>query len=513
MFLLPVGNHAFHWIQRKKSVFTTVVCQPKYFVHSIHSRTPSILMCRLPKENKENNRISLFSKVLGETQSNLNGTFKPFLYGQQYDSIIWSVAVPSYASMLLDPLSALVDTIYVGRLGSVPLGGVGLSNTILGYFTFLFFFLVITTTSSVATAAAESDKNEISKIICHSIWIALVLGTIVSILIIFYAPHILHKVGAAPAMIPSAASYLRVRAAAAPIILIFYVLSGAFRGLQDLRKSVYASMVSNLINLCLDPIFMFSMQLGVTGAALATALSQAASTSVLFYFLVQQGHLKLSHFFPLPSRHEIIAIMRPGLSISMRSIFDRSSFALATSKGASLGIHEAASMEIVKQIWIVVGTSWWPLSVAAQSLIANYWVARDGKQQHMKVLSYRILQWGLRIGITVALVVALSCRFLPRLFTRDPQVLYISPKLLLIASFFMPFSAISNILDGILSAWRDYDYTAKAIMVASIGCISSLFILLHIWKTIYSVWFSIGVLVVGRCLLLFYRYATLGREQ
>jgi Na+-driven multidrug efflux pump len=87
---------------------------------------------------------------------------------------------------------------------------------------------------------------------------------------------------------------------------------------------------------------------------------------VLWYFLVRQGYLKWSHFFPLPSRQQLRDILRPGLSISMRSIFDRTSFALATSKGASLGVQEAASMEIVKQIWIVVGTSWWPLSVAAQ---------------------------------------------------------------------------------------------------------------------------------------------------
>ncbi|GJD12133.1 protein detoxification 44, chloroplastic [Galdieria sulphuraria] len=464
---LPLGD-AFQG--KKKSVWSPLIDRPKHPIHNSGTYRPitrSILMCRLPSENKESRNVSQPSKVYVEAQSNTNGTFKPFLNGHQYDSIIWSVAVPSYASMLLDPLSALVDTMYVGRLGSIPLGGVGLSNTIFGYFTFLFFFLVITTTSSVAAAAAGNDKTEISKVICHSIWIALAFGTLVSILIIVYAPSILYKVGAAPAMIPSAASYLRVRATAAPIILIFYVLSGAFRGLQDLKKSVYASVISNLVNLCLDPIFMFSMQLGVTGAALATAVSQAASTIVLFYFLVQQGHLKLSHFFPLPSRHEILTVLRPGLSISMRSIFDRSSFALATSKGASLGIHEAASVEIVKQIWVVVGTSWWPLGVAAQSLIANYWVARDGKQ-HMRILSYRILQWGLRISIIIALCVALSCHFLPRLFTNDPRVLHISPKLLLIAAFFMPFSAISNILDGILSAWRDYDYTAKAIMVASI---------------------------------------------
>lgn len=86
-------------------------------------------------------------------------------------------------------------------------------------------------------------------------------------------------------------------------------------------------------------------------------------------------------------------------------------------------------------------------------------------------------------------------------------------ELLLIAALFMPFSAVSNILDGILSAWRDYDYTAKAIMIASIGCVSSLYILLYIWRTIYSVWVSIGILVFGRCFLLLHRYYTLGREQ
>jgi hypothetical protein len=77
----------------------------------------------------------------------------------------------------------------------------------------------------------------------------------------------------------------------------------------------------------------------------------------------------------------------------------------------------------------------------------------------------------------------------------------------------MPFSAVSNILDGILSAWRDYDYTAKVIMIAGIACVSSLYILLAIWPTIYSVWVSIGVLVFGRCFLLLQRYYTLGAKE
>ncbi|KAK4523281.1 hypothetical protein GAYE_PCTG50G1174 [Galdieria yellowstonensis] len=501
------------WCTQTRRIVSKTLSYPKYlFSYKTLGRphtSPIILLSKLPNEKSDHSRSSQQSFVQLEAENNAS---RPFTEGYQYDSIIWSVAVPSYASMLLDPLSALVDTIYVGRLGSIPLGGVGLSNTIFGYFTFLFFFLVITTTSSVATAAAKNDKTEVSKIVCHSIWIALVLGLLISIFVITYAPVILTKVGAAPAMIPAAAAYLRVRATAAPIILIFYVLSGTFRGLKDLKKSVYASVVSNLVNLFLDPIFMFSMQLGVTGAALATAISQAASTGVLWYFLVRQGYLKWSHFFPLPTRQQLRDILRPGLSISMRSIFDRTSFALATSKGASLGVQEAASMEIVKQIWIVVGTSWWPLSVAAQSLIANYYVSRDGRQ-HMKILSRRILQWSLRIGISIALLVVLSRHFLPRLFTNDPRVLRMSPKLLFIAAFFMPFSAVSNILDGILSAWRDYDYTAKVIMIAGIACVSSLYILLAIWPTIYSVWVSIGVLVLGRCFLLLQRYYTLGAKE
>lgn len=61
------------------------------------------------------------------------------------------------------------------------------------------------------------------------------------------------------------------------------------------------------------------------------------------------------------------------------------------------------------------------------SLIANYFVARDGKQ-HIRILSYRILQWGLSIGVLVGLLVALSSRVLPRLFSSDSQVLWMSPS-------------------------------------------------------------------------------------
>eukprot|EP00871_Galdieria_phlegrea_P003680 jgi/Galph1/4312/GphlegSOOS_G2977.1 len=442
-------------------------------------------------------RITLFAS----SKNDKNHSWQDlYTWNKQYDPIIWSAAIPSYASMLLDPLSALVDTIYVGRLGSIALGGVGISNMIFNYFIFLFFFLTVTTNASVASAVAQRNNQLISKSISHAIWVAICLGTLVSIIVMTFARHILYKVGVVPDMMPCAISYFRTRAVAAPIILVSI-------GLRDLKKSVYASIAANVINLCLDPIFMFQFKLGVTGAALATVLSQITSTGVLLYFLVQSNRLKWHDLCSWPSRVEIFNILRPGLSLSVKSIFDRTSFTLATSKGSSFGIKEAASMEIVRQVWIIVGISWWPLNITAQSIVASYFASQD--MQHVKAVSIRLIQLGLMIGIFIAVLVATCSQILPCLFSKDWQVIHLSHQLLPIAAFLMPFSAVSNILDGILAALRDYDFTAKAILFASIACVSFLFIMLHIRVHIMSVWFAIGVLVLSRCIVLLLRYSFL----
>ena len=98
--------------------------------------------------------------------SNPLATIKKWpIFDRSYDRDIWSIALPSYSAMLLEPIANIIDMSYIGRIpdATLSLAGIGIANTILNYFGFTFFFIVVTTTTtlaqSLATAAAGAPLS------------------------------------------------------------------------------------------------------------------------------------------------------------------------------------------------------------------------------------------------------------------------------------------------------------------------------------------------------------------
>jgi len=123
--------------------------------------------------------------------------------------------------------------------------------------------------------------------------IGLGMGIVVMNVLCFGCKFILKAMGIAPTspLFPFAANYLRIRAIAAPAVLFITVSEGAFRGYGDTRIILLESIFAALINLVLDPIFMFTFHMGVSGAAAATALSQLGAAMVYFTFLKKRNML------------------------------------------------------------------------------------------------------------------------------------------------------------------------------------------------------------------------------
>eukprot|EP00871_Galdieria_phlegrea_P005484 jgi/Galph1/5937/GphlegSOOS_G4625.1 len=413
-----------------------------------------------------------------------------------YDNLIWSLAIPSYASLLLDPLCALVDTAFVGRLGVAPLGGVGVSNSVFSYCSFIFVFLIASTNSSVAAALVKKNNDEVSISVAQNIWVAFFLGIITGALVAYFAPLLVSLMGATPEVLPHAVDYLRMRAISAPAILMFFVMAGAFRGYQDLKPTLYASVLSNLLNIVLDPLMIFTWNGGTAGAALATSVSQIVATAMLIFLSVTKKHLNLKHLFHLPSFSQFWNILKPGGALTIRKILENISYTCATSMAARLGATEAACMEICKQVWWISGISWWPLNIVAQSLVAKEEAL--GNWVQVRNISFRILQFGSFFGVLVGILGILLKGWIPAVFTSDPTV-YASLRVLLpILSVVLPISACLDILEGIFIAWRDYSFIAKTMLLATTIFLYILYLTQRYKMGMIGIWLAIGILLFIR---------------
>lgn len=209
------------------------------------------------------------------------------------DSMVVKLALPAMCGALIDPLLSLVDSGFVGRLGSESLGALGPACEI---FTFCFamsWALRDATCSLLANSLARGDDRFAARLVRTSLGIGLGLGVVVAILLRVHATALLGIMGLARTspMFAPASVYLRTRALAFPTVVLLTVAEGAFRGSGDTRSPVLAGLVAGAANVILDPFLMFRRGMGMRGAAAATAIAQVCACAFALYRLLPRTQL------------------------------------------------------------------------------------------------------------------------------------------------------------------------------------------------------------------------------
>lgn len=204
-----------------------------------------------------------------------------------------SIALPALIGMLADPLLSLMDTAYVGRLGSTELAALGACTSIF-HLAFNAFRATTAATTSLVATSLQDDPEEARQVTLVSLQLGLGIGVAVTAILLMTGRYALAGMGvdtASPLYKP-AADYLFTRCWAAPVVLLIGVAEGAFRGYGDTIVPAMASLTAAVMNLVLDPLMIFSpLHWGVKGAAAATAMSQVGAAFMYAWKIVQRKML------------------------------------------------------------------------------------------------------------------------------------------------------------------------------------------------------------------------------
>jgi len=183
-------------------------------------------------------------------------------------------------ALAADPVAGLVDTAVVGRLGTVQLAGMAVGLSIFGTITkFLNLPIVSSTTTTVANAAGGAQvrgqpgaqSQAVSSAASAAIAMAAMIGVAEAVVISAGAGAATALWGLAPhsPAHQQAVAFLATRALGAPFQVLLLTLQGCFRGLQDTRTPLAATLASNALNVALAPALIFGAGWGVRGAAAA----------------------------------------------------------------------------------------------------------------------------------------------------------------------------------------------------------------------------------------------------
>jgi len=420
------------------------------------------------------------------------------------DRDILRLAVPALGALATDPLVSMVDTVFVGRLGVVPLAALGVNTSIFALSFIVFNFLAYGTTPMVARAVGRGHRTGAGDVVLQALLLALVVGGIATLMLEALAGPIIALMGAGPDLREPALSYLRIRALAGPAVLLVTAGHGAFRGYQDTRTPLMVTLALNLVNLVLDPLLIFGFGWGLQGAALATLIAQWTGALWFVHLLLRSRRHELGIRPRIPRLGEMRPFLRIGSELALRTLALIGTMTLATAVATRIGTVQVAAHQVGMQIWLLLAMIVDSLAVAAQALVAGY--RGSGDIAMARRASNRLLEWGLASGFALGGLFYLLAPALPRLFTDDPAVLVAVAGIYPFVVAMQPLNAIVFVWDGVFMGAERFRFLAIQMTVSALCAAAILLLVLPLNWGLTGVWWGIVALMLVRGVTLGVRY-------
>lgn len=197
---------------------------------------------------------------------------------------LFRLAAPAAAGIILQSAYNLVDAFWLGKVGSVALNAPGLTGQISFLVVAAAFGFSVGGTALVAQYTGAGRHSDADRAAAQNILLLCFLITLLSLPTIVLTPWVLKVCQAPPESVPAATAYMRIYMSGMPLVAFVTAYAGALRALGDTITVVIITAAANVLNFGLDPVLIFGLagmpRLGVTGAALATIISQAIAALV-----------------------------------------------------------------------------------------------------------------------------------------------------------------------------------------------------------------------------------------
>ena len=376
--------------------------------------------------------------------------------GSQYkrmteDSIVGLIAklsVPTILSMLVTNIYNLVDTAFVGRLGTSQSGAVG---GIFGYMSIIQavgFMFGQGAGSISARLMGARDEAKASRVTSAGVLCSFAIGVMMSLVTFPLLGPIVSLLGSTETIAPYAKQYLTYILIAAPAMTGGYTLNNLLRYEGKASLGMVGLMAGAVLNIALDPILMFALDLGIAGAAIATAVSQIISFLVLLSMYTRKKTTARLSIREADLRPGSVAdIMATGLPSMLRQVLNSVATILLNGSAAVYGDEAVAAMSIVSRITFFVFALGLGIGQGFQPVCAFNYGAKK----------YARLRQAFRVTVIMAesvlVVMAGTCLLtsggLIALFRDDPGVIKIGTRALrlqMLTILFLPFTMAVEML-------------------------------------------------------------------
>jgi len=219
----------------------------------------------------------------------MDGNKKMALLGSApIPKVLLALGIPTMIGMLINALYNLVDTYFVGGLGTGQMGAVTVAFPLGQIVVGLGLLFGNGAAAYLSRLLGRGDKDTANKVASTAIYSGISIGAVVILFSVIFLEPILKQAGAIESVMPYAITYTRIYI----VFSIFNVFNVTMNNIVSsegaAKTAMCALMAGAVLNMILDPVFIYALNLGVAGAAIATAISQIVSTLVYLYYIFRK---------------------------------------------------------------------------------------------------------------------------------------------------------------------------------------------------------------------------------
>ncbi|HEY2152162.1 MAG TPA: MATE family efflux transporter [Vicinamibacterales bacterium] len=364
------------------------------------------------------------------------------------DRAILLLAIPMVLELVLESVFAVVDVFFVSRLGADAIATVGLTEALMTLVYAVAMGLGVGATATVARRMGERDPDGAAEAAVQAIVLGFTVAVPVGLLGFWFARPILGLMGATPEVLAHS-SFPAILFGFNGVILMLFLINAVFRGGGDAAIAMRVLWIANIINICLDPCFIFGLgpfpRLGLTGAAVATTTGRGIGVLVQLYFLSRRdGRISIRRRHLRLNPGVMLSMVRLSGSAVVQTLIGTTSYIGLMRILASLGSVPVAACTIVIRIIMFVLLPSWGLSNAAATLVGQNLGAAKPDRAEQSV--WRACLYNSGVLGALGIVFVLFADVVVGWFTQDPAVKPLATNGLRIVSAGFPFYAAGYVL-------------------------------------------------------------------
>ena len=382
-------------------------------------------------------------------------------------TLIPRLAVPTIVSMLVTAIYNMADTYFVSQLGTSPSAAVGVVFSLMTGIQAVAFMIGMGCGNEIARLLGQKEVEEAERYVATGFFTEILVGTLLAVLGIGFSGNLVYRLGATPTIAPYAASYTRYVLLGVPFFMCSLGMNNMLRFQGNSFYSMLGIATGGILNMFLDPLFIYGFHMGIAGAAVATSVSQMIS----FCILVWQCNcmpaclsIRLRRFQPALSRYA--NIFRFGLPSLARQGIASISVIVINFAAQPYGDAAIAAIAIVSRVAMFMNSAIIGFGQGFQPVCGFNYGAKNYKRVE------EAYQFSLRVCFVALLFMGvasfLNAERIVMLFQRDPKVVEIGTRALQLQACTIPLAAQIT-MANMFSQTTGYNFRATVVALLRQG--------------------------------------------